>query len=377
MRDELSRREFLREVLLAGSGLVLGGSALAQRGQQMEYRYLGPSRARVSVIAGNETFGREVMAEALRLGVNYWHKANEMGHWAEVFAASGIQRRTQILEACMDKAPPARLVASFKDILRRLRQDSIEVYKMHIAWADEHVEAYNQLRAQGLVRTLAVSLHGYKDEQVLEAIRQRRIDHIQIRVTPCPCKDRDELLALCKQYGIGVIAMKVKLGGPKGWGKHVNRPEIRQRLQPYLPDDRAISVALIKYALAQPGVVSVVAAISSVQRLREDLQAVRTAMSEGEAIGIAIIREQMAGQVCEACYACQRVCPSGVAVADIMRYWTYATAYGRLGDARALYRQLPRRQRAESCDHCGLCEQVCSQGLRIRERLELAHQLLA
>ena len=79
----------------------------------------------------------------------------------------------------------------------------------------------------------------------------------------------------------------------------------------------------------------------------------------------------------EACYACQRVCPSGVAVADIMRYWMYATAYGRLGEARRLYRALPARRRAEACEGCGQCEAACSQGLPVRQRLELAHQLLA
>lgn len=373
----MDRREFLLETLLAGAGLMAGGQLLAQEKGRMQYRYLGPSKAVVSVIGGNETFGPEVMREALGMGINYWHKANAMRHWPDVFAGSGLKRRSQIVEFCMDKASPAELVARFKQSLRRLKQDAVEVYKMHISWADEHVEAFAQLRQEGLVRTLAISAHGYGDPKLLSAIRAKAIDHVQVRVTPLPSKGRDELLRLCESQRIGVMPMKVKLGGPQKWTKHLQRTDVQERLRPYLPTPQAISVALVKYALAQPAVACVQCALPSVQRLREDAQAGMAAMTEGEAIGLSIIRQALTGRVCDACYACQKACPRGIPTADIQRYEMYATAYGQAREARRLYRQLPPWRRADVCDDCGLCEQVCRLGLPVRERIRSAHRLLA
>ncbi len=375
----MDRREFILRALVGGAGLLAGGAAVAQQKKRlaMEYRYLGPSRAGVSVIGGNETYKPEIMAEALKYGVNYWHKAGGLPHWPDVFARSGVKRSTQIIEICMDDAPVEQLVQRFKAALRRLRQDYVEVYKMHMRPSENHLEAFEQLRQQGLVKLLALSQHDLGDAAAAELVQRKLVDHVQVMLNPAPNQTRDKFVQLCRQAGVGVMAMKVKMGGPKRWQRILENQQLRRRLQPYLPNEKAISQALIKWALAQPGVVCVQTAMSSVEQFREDVKAGLKPMTEGEAVGVGILREALVGHACAQCGRCEEACPNGLAIADMQRAHMYATAYEDLELAERTVARIPRAQRAEMCEGCGACEQVCPMGLPIRQRLAELQRILA
>ena len=77
------------------------------------------------------------------------------------------------------------------------------------------------------------------------------------------------------------------------------------------------------------------------------------------------------------CRQCVQTCPRGIPVSEILRYDLYLTCYKQPREARRLYRDLPREQRASACDNCGACEKTCRQKLPVMERLQAAHQRLA
>jgi predicted aldo/keto reductase-like oxidoreductase len=71
-------------------------------------------------------------------------------------------------------------------------------------------------------------------------------------------------------------------------------------------------------------------------------------------------------------------CPHGVSVADINRYAMYFSGYGREKEAMRLYRALPERRSAVSCDGCvGHCDEGCPFGRPVRAELVAAHRQLS
>ncbi|HUU26655.1 MAG TPA: aldo/keto reductase [archaeon] len=82
------------------------------------------------------------------------------------------------------------------------------------------------------------------------------------------------------------------------------------------------------------------------------------------------------GNYCAMCGNCSGFCPQGVEISDIVRYRMYYKDYGLTGYARAEYAALNKECSALSCQECGLCEQVCTRQLPLREMLREAHTLL-
>ena len=83
-------------------------------------------------------------------------------------------------------------------------------------------------------------------------------------------------------------------------------------------------------------------------------------------------------QYCRFCTTCERACPRGVAVADVMRYHMYFKYYGRQKDSMRLYRELPAKRSAVACRDCEApCEGNCPFDRRIRAGLLEAHELLS
>jgi predicted aldo/keto reductase-like oxidoreductase len=77
---------------------------------------------------------------------------------------------------------------------------------------------------------------------------------------------------------------------------------------------------------------------------------------------------------CDGCYG---ACPSGVPVADILRYKMYFENYAEQKFAMERYRLIPASQTAAACAACDApCEDACRYKVRVRERLIEAHRQL-
>jgi uncharacterized protein len=75
------------------------------------------------------------------------------------------------------------------------------------------------------------------------------------------------------------------------------------------------------------------------------------------------------------CGDCLDSCPENLPIADVLRYRMYFEDYGDQKEAMRLYAKLEKR--ADLCAGCpGPCTNACTHGVRVRERMMGAHELL-
>ena len=79
---------------------------------------------------------------------------------------------------------------------------------------------------------------------------------------------------------------------------------------------------------------------------------------------------------CTGCAYCMP-CPFGVNIPQNFKIWNELSMYGNKAKAKqAYFKDLSEKERAEHCQKCGKCEEVCPQALSIRQNLEEASKEL-
>ena len=201
----------------------------------MEYRYLGKSGLKVSVIGlGTNNFGRRLDADAsalvinhaLDMGVNMIDTSNSYGDgYSEEYigralkgkrdkAIIGTKVSSTVGEGPNDGGNSRQhIMAAVEDSLRRLKTDYIDLYQIH--WHDPHVPIEETLRAlddlirQGKVRYVGCS--NFTAWQVCEAAWTSKTLGISEFVSVQPqysLMDREiegELVPFCEIYGVGIL----------------------------------------------------------------------------------------------------------------------------------------------------------------------------
>jgi len=381
MKDNITRREFLKTsvgmAVSVGFGLPLlaeepKGKAYEIEGTTgMRYRLFGRTNQYISVIAGNETFPPPVIDKAIRIGVNYWHKAR--GRELSNLIRKHKVRKSVMVEFCLDNKPREELLRKFKNNMRRLGYDYVDFYKMHIRYSDEAVEAFQQLKKEGLVKFLSASLHE-SPKNVRRIVDKGVLDAIQIMINPLSGEEVKKLCAYCKEKGIGVIAMKTMVGGPKKWKS--NR-KLMERLKKFLPNTQDIARAIVKYVLSIEGVSAVVVACRNIEQFQDAVLASGMKLSSAERKGLEIFASEMRGEFCQMCGLCEEVCPKGIQIRELMRAELYLTTYEEPDRAWEVYSSIPPWRRAEMCDRCGICEESCPYGIPVVQRINELQSLIA
>ena len=103
---------------------------------------------------------------------------------------------------------PSAIEQAVEASLRRLGTDRIDLYFVH-HWRDEYpleatLETMARIRERGLVRYLGVS--NFDAAQTRQALAITSIDAVQPRYSLLVREIEDELLPLCREVGLGVIA---------------------------------------------------------------------------------------------------------------------------------------------------------------------------
>jgi aryl-alcohol dehydrogenase-like predicted oxidoreductase len=221
----------------------------------------------------------------------------------------GLSRR-HVLKACDDS-------------LRRLRTDYIDLYQAHAPDPDtpleETLRAFDDLVRQGKVRY--VGLSNYPAWQVALALGisaglgLARVDCVQPRYNLLYREIESELLPLCRDQGIGVIAYNPLAGGflsgkyrtldapPPGTrftlGKtgdlyrerywHQKQFEAVEQFRRFLePRGKSPVRVAVAWVLSQPGITSAIVGASRPEQLDESLAAAGTRLDaeEGEACNL-------------------------------------------------------------------------------------------
>ncbi len=391
---EFDRREFLKKSCLAAGAAgtmsaIPGAVPRLTFGEEiqgeMEYRRLGRTELDISVVVAGEMQEPFLHERAFDLGVNYWHKMGEFA-FPEVFNSK--DRDSFYCDMVIDTLNREGAIAQFEWGLKHSGLEMIDFIKIHSLYrepddlnrSDGLFEAFEHLKKQGKTRFLSIAQHVNTAEVLTACIESGMFDAIQPNFNVMSGPAMHDLMALAEKHDIGVICKKVMIGGAGGWQR---RGGLHDRVAQFLDERTTIGQALIRWTLDVPGVTAVVPRINTLQHLEENVAA---GFSRGFDVLAGRARNQRALQVlvedldtdyCRSCGTCEKSCPIGIPIPDIMRFEMYYSGYGLESEAREIYRGIPASIAADTCDGCGSCEEACPHGLPIITKLKEIHALLS
>jgi aryl-alcohol dehydrogenase-like predicted oxidoreductase len=115
-------------------------------------------------------------------------------------------------EFTLDQVFPPAYIREYADrSLENLGLDHIDLLQFHVwedAWAlDERWQrVVDDLRIQGLIRGIGVSVNRWEPENCLETLRSGKVDAVQVIYNIFDQAPQDALFPLCEALSIGVIA---------------------------------------------------------------------------------------------------------------------------------------------------------------------------
>ncbi len=209
----------------------------------MKYRKLGRTGFEVSEIGfgawgiggkqwlgGTDDESLAALKRAIELGVNLIDTAlaygdghseqlvgqvvRETGH--KIYVATKVPPRNRIWPArkgtpISEVFPYSYIMESAEESLRNLKLDSIDLLQLHV-WheeflaADDWRRAFEDLKRSGKVQSVGISVTEHEPDSVLSAICTGLVDAVQVIYNIFDQAPEKELLPLCLQNNIGVLA---------------------------------------------------------------------------------------------------------------------------------------------------------------------------
>jgi len=401
--NESSRRNFMKNLM--GGALAVTLSPLQKTPEnsdknrikkgEMFYRRLGRTDLWISEISlgGSPVPDWAIFMQIIEMGVNYIDTSNsymngnserQIGRVLKEVGRDRVHVGTKF--HLRGNWSEESIIDAVDGSLRRLQTDYLDVLLIHGASDPDHLtderilSAFDTLKKQGKYRFRGLSCHSNHHEVVTKAVECNHYDMVQFGYNVFDIQDTEKkvetyedylgasgtrkLIRLAKSKDVGIIAMKtLKVGGR------------RQDLKEYKTGDTSIFQAMLKWALENQDISSVVTEILTFQQMEEDLAVPGQPLSKEERKTLYRFVARNLKDYCHMCGICQKNCPSGILTSTILRYLTYSESYGKMTAANQAYTRLPRTAKVESCQDCGKCEESCPYGVSIRKRIKEAHAL--
>jgi len=378
MSETLSRRELL--------AATLSLPVFASMPRQWDHPVpLGRSGIKVTPLAMTPfEHGAELIPRAVDLGINYFNAFalyyNE-SEFPSVRAVLKTVRHRIVLGAGSGQTTKAALLSEIDKKLQILGTDHIDLWYLAAleSIGDEMLEAMTLAKGSGKIRACVISTHKFAAmaPRVIEA--RDTIDALMIACNfatwdggTWAAARRD--IARVREAGIGIVAMKAMLGGLKfvtddrrAWADSLDTEGKRQ----------AALAAALRWILSNDLVDTSPVAMTSAEQLERNVKAASSPFSEADGKVLAAELVRISAYYCRMCPRCEATCRNGLPVSDLMRFLLYADSYGNLPAARQGFRQLPAHLQAVRCQDCAGCTVRCPNGVRVRERVTRAQELLA
>lgn len=404
----ITRRNFLKTSALAAIGgripvgplfaLERGTDRMADRLRKggMTYRRLGRTELMVSEISlgGSPPPSETVFLKAIEMGVNYVDTSSSYsGGNSERLIGRVIKGRRNTFHVATKfhfyggwRDTRDALIREAEGSLRRLQTDYLDILLIHnlsdarVAEHEEVLAAFEQLKRQGKIRYTGVSCHQDPVNVLTPVMKGGQYDMITVAYNAYSGTPWEEgsgsdgsregygigkVLALAKERGVGVVAMKTMAGGQ------------REDLAALLAEGVSLPQAKLKWVLRNDAVSAVITEMDTFDMLKENLAASGKPLTIAENRSLKRYVEATGRDVCRLCGICVAGCPSGIAIPDILRCLQYERDYGKSGLARNTYRTIPASATARGCTRCGQCERSCPFGVRIGHRLRRADRILS
>jgi aryl-alcohol dehydrogenase-like predicted oxidoreductase len=109
-----------------------------------------------------------------------------------------------------DNFPAAWIIECAEKSLKNLGLERIDLLQLHV-WADrwtddEWYAAFEQLRKQGKVRFVGISINSHDPGSALRVVRSGKVDALQVFYNIFEQSPEDELFPLCLERGVGILA---------------------------------------------------------------------------------------------------------------------------------------------------------------------------
>ena len=201
-------------------------------------------------------------------------------------------------EALDDAFPPAYIREYAERSLANLGAETIDLLQFHVwedDWADDArwQRAVDDLRREGLVRAIGVSVNRWEPANVLRTLRTGLIDAVQVIYNVFDQAPEDELFPACRELGVAVIArvpfdegtltgtLTLDSRWPDGdWRNTYFVPEnLRESvahadaLRPLVPAGMSMPEMALRFILSNPDVSTVIPGMRSPERVAQNADA--------------------------------------------------------------------------------------------------------
>ena len=244
--------------------------------------------------------------------------------------------------------------------LKRFGLDYVDFFLFPYAGKKETVldagvlKALDQLKKQGKTRFVGIASHSDTEEALKAAVEAGIYDVAMISYN-YKIKNIDSLnatVASAAKAGMGIVAMKSTSG------------VYRDKSGPQINSD-----AVLKWALQNENIASIVSGMTSLEQLQKNLSMIRNLkMSEQELkdLNLALLDSET-GLYCQQCRQCIPQCPHNLDIPTIMRSYMYA--YGYRNTAQAYYNLVNVEMSDNPCLVCGLCSVKCPSSFDVRKKI--------
>lgn len=355
----------------------------------MKYRELGKTNLKVSEVSlGTEWLEKKspeeitsVIRKAVKSGVNYIDiifnfddylekvsKAIEgsrdklvLVHHMGSSEHNGKYKKNRSTKSCTE---------TFEKYLKIMKTDFVDILFVHFVLTEQKydevilkpngpLDLAQQFQKEGKTKFIGISTHNLK--VVEKAAKSGKFDVImyQINLANNALPNRNKVLSICAQNGVGVVAMKPFAGGtlikPK---KIVTIGRWRSggmNLKKKIPAI-ANPVKCLHYILSQVGVSTTVPGVASIEELNEAL-AYSTATDEEKDFSLLLkeFDEYITGE-CVYCNHCQP-CPKDIDIGRIFKLYDLTITTGDKQEPLVEYKKFDAT--ASDCSQCGNCMERC------------------
>lgn len=233
-------------------------------------------------------------------------------------------------------------------------------------------ETVKKLKEEGRVRHIGMSFHDKADVLDMILSEHPEIEVVQLQFNYLDYEDvgvQGRLCyEVCRKYNKPVIVMEPVRGGAL-----VNLPEQAERILTSLNNGSVASYA-IRFAAGFEGIFMTLSGMSNMEQMKDNLSYMKefVPLNEKELKAVetvcAILKEEDVIP-CTACSYCVAGCPMNIAIPDLFSCYNSKKQHEDYNGGWYYYLYTLDKGKAKDCIGCGACEDICPQGINIREQL--------
>jgi predicted aldo/keto reductase-like oxidoreductase len=362
---------------------------------------LGFGMMRLPIIDGDpgqidEDAATEMVHYAIDHGVNYvdsaygYHRGTSESFLGKALKG-GYRERVKIATKmpCWLIKEPGDFDRYLDEQLARLDDERIDFYLLHALgkehWPTVRANAVfdwaERAMADGRIGHLGFSFHDTFElfQEIIDYYDNWTAAQIQYNYMDEDHQAGTRGLRYAAEKGLAVVVMEPIRGGM------LSRTPPRPILD--LWEGATIRRSPAEWALRwvwnHPEVSVVLSGMSTMEHVVENVGTARTAqpgtLTPSELVLIGRVRDkyrELAPIPCTKCEYCLP-CPQGVNIPRIFELYNEAIMYNDLRPSRMRYGWLSEQEKADACEACGNCEDLCPQSIGIIQWLEKSRELLA